>query len=387
MERASNSFSVLQATAAIVGLAIILWSFGLPSLRFAEAANVTTLSDTLSDSAPSVVSNHTITFTTPTGVANGETITIDFSDGPFVVGSVNETDIDLATTSDYTIGAACGAVDASAVFSGTTLTITMCVAGGYSIPANGTTTIKIGTNATFSGDTGDANAQLTNPVAGSRQIQVTAGSVDTGETRVAIVPVVTVTASVDTLFTFTVAGVAGGSTVNTADTTGGTTTPTTIPFGELLANTASTAAQDLTVVTNARNGFVVTVQSDGQLDSTTGADIDGYRNGNFETTAVAWEGPTPSLGDEDTYGHWGITSDDAALTSGLTNPFNAGAGGDRFVSASTTPVEIFRHTAPTDGTVTGEGTTRVGYKVQVGSLQEAATDYTATLTYVATPVF
>ena len=40
MYRASNAFSVLQATAAIVGLAILLWSFGLPSLRFAEAANL-----------------------------------------------------------------------------------------------------------------------------------------------------------------------------------------------------------------------------------------------------------------------------------------------------------------------------------------------------------
>ena len=51
-----------------------LWSFGLPSFRFAEAANVTSFSDTLSDSAPSVVANHTIQFVTPTGLAAGEII-------------------------------------------------------------------------------------------------------------------------------------------------------------------------------------------------------------------------------------------------------------------------------------------------------------------------
>lgn len=386
MKRALNTFSILQATAAILALATILWSLGLSSIRFAEAANVTTFSDTLSNSAPGAVSNHTITFTTPTGVANTETITVDFSDGPFVVGSVDFTDIDVATTSgEFSLAANCGGTeDASAVFGGTTLTITMCAGDGGLIAANGTTTIEIGFNAT---NQTNGDQRLTNPVAGSHEINLTAGSVDTGTTQVAMVNTVTVTASVDTLFTFTVTGVVGGSTVNTFDTTGGTTTPTTIPFGVLEADTASTAAQDLEVTTNARNGFVVTVQSDGQLDSLNGADIDGFRNGNYDTTAVAWEAPSASVGSEETYGHWGVTSDDPTLTSGLTNPFNAGAGGNRFVSASTTPVEVFRHTGPTDGATTGVGTTRVGYKVEVSALQEGAEDYQAILTYVATPVF
>ncbi|MEK7638660.1 MAG: hypothetical protein AAB388_00720 [Patescibacteria group bacterium] len=385
MHRTSQTFSVLQATAAIVGLAIFLWSVGLPSLRFAEAANVSSFSDTLSDSAPTVASDHTIVFTTPTGVANGSTITLDFADGPFVVGSVNDTDIDVATTSDFTLAADCtGSEQASAAFSGTTLTITFCAGDGGSIPTNGTTTIEIGLNATSGGA---GNAQLTNPAAGSYEINATAGASDTGSTRVMILSSVTVTASVDTIFTFTVSGVTSGQAVNTADTTGGATTATTIPFGELSANTASTAAQDLAVTTNARNGFVVTVVTDQQLSSTNGADIDSFRNGNGDTVAVAWEAPSETLGDEDTYGHWGVASDDDTLTSGLTNPFNVGSGGDRFVAALTSPVEVFRHTGPADGTGQGEGTTRVGYKVEIGGLQEAASDYTATLTYVATPVF
>jgi hypothetical protein len=209
MKGTSNTFNVLQATAAIVGLAIILWSFGLPSLRFAEAANVTQLSDTLSDSAPSVVSDHTITFITTNPVANGETITIDFSDGPFVVGAVDYTDIDvLDDTNDLTATSTCAGAseEVAASFTGTLLTIEFCSGNGASLPANGTTTIKIGLNATF-GDTG--NAQLTNPAAGSTKINIVSGGTpDTGETIVAIVPSVTVTASVDTRFTFTVSGVA-----------------------------------------------------------------------------------------------------------------------------------------------------------------------------------
>ena len=385
MHRTHQTFSVLQATAALVAAATVLWSLGFSSIRFAEAANITSVSDTLSDSAPSVVSNHTITFTTPTGVANGETITVDFSDGPFVVGSVDYTDIDVAAASDFTVAADCtGTEQVGAAFSGTTLTLTFCSGDGGSIPANGTTTIEIGTNATF-GVAGDQ--QLTNPVAGSYKINITAGASDSGSTRVAIIDNVTVTATVDTLFQFTVSGVAGGQTVNTADTTGGTTTATTIPFGVLQANTASTAAQDLSVTTNARNGFVVTVTADSQLVSATGADIDGFKDGNYDSTPVAWASPSATVGSENTYGHWGITSDDPTLTAGLTDIFNAGGGGDRFVSASTTPVEVFRHDGPADGTVTGQGTTRVGYKVEISSLQEAADDYTATLTYVATPVF
>ena len=272
MHRTSNAFSVLQATAATVGFAIILWSFGLPSLRFAEAANVTSFSDTLSDSAPGAVSDHTLQFTTLTGIANGSTIVVDFSNGPFVVGSVNHTDIDVATTSDFTLAANCsGSEEASAAFSGTTLTITFCSGDGGLVPSNGTTTIHIGLNAT-SQVAGDA--QLTNPAVGSYHIPLTAGASDSGETRVAIVNPVPVSASVDTIFTFTVDGVNNGQAVNTADTTGGDTSATAIPFGRLTSGNASTAAQDLTVVTNSRSGFVVTVQTNQQLLSSNGSDID-----------------------------------------------------------------------------------------------------------------
>jgi hypothetical protein len=390
MFRTFQSFSLLQATAAIVALTIVLWSIGFPSLRFVDAANVITLSNTLSSSAPSGPSDHEIYFVTPSGVANSETIEIDFSDGPFVVGSVDYTDIDvLDDTNDLTVGPNClSTEEVGASFSGTTLTLTFCLGDGASIPAFGTTTILIGENATFGGDGGDGDAQLTNPAAGSYQIGLTVGSQDVGETRVAITPTVLVTAAVDTEFTFTVSGVASGQTINVADISDASTTATEIEFGQLTGGNATTGAQDLTVSTNAANGFVVTVIADQQLTASNGADIDGFRNGNFDTTPVAWESPTPVLGDDDTYGHWGITTDDDTLTAGLTDPFDAGGAGGLYVSASSTaPVEVFRHDGPTNGTGTGEGTTRVGYKVEISNLQEAADDYEATLTYVATPVF
>lgn len=382
MHRAFNTFSVLQAIAATVTFAIVLWAMGAPSIRFAEAASVTDFSDTLSTSEPSVGSNHTIEFVSPNGIGTAQSITLTFGAG-FDLSTIGEEDIDLLENG---VAESIGGQWSVAT---TSSTIVITSGGIASIAGGATTTIRIGTHATAPGDTPNTpDSQIINPTAGSHEVSVSAGATpDTGTTQVAIVATVEVSAAVDTQFTFTVAGVVGGSNVNTADTTGGTTTATTIPFGELDIGTASTAAQDLTVVTNAANGFVVTVVTDQQLTATNGADIDGFRNGNFDTTPVQWEAPSESLGDEDTYGHWGVTSDDPTVGVGLTDDFNTGGGGDRFVSASTTPVEVFRHTGPTDGTTTGEGTTRVGYKVEISALQEAATDYTATLTYVATPVF
>jgi hypothetical protein len=380
MKRASNTFSVLQATAAIVSLAIIFWSLGLPSFQFVEAANVTTLSDTLSDSGPSVVSNHTIVFTTPTGVAAGETIVITFPDNAsdFDLSTIGFEDIDLAsTTGDYTLaGSASGETWG---VSTTTFSITLTSATAVLAP-NATVTIEIGTNALFGGGT---QTQIVNPAVigggNSYEVLITAGSTpDTGSMRLVIVPSVEVTATVDTIFTFTVAGVAGGQDAN-GETTTGPSTATTIPFGTLVALTASTAAQLLTVNTNAVNGFVVTVTADGQLRSATGADIDGFVNGNYTTTPTDWAPPTPVLGTESSYGHWGLTTDDSDITTPMASGF--------FVSASTSPVEVFSHDGPSIGTGVGVGTTTVGYNVEISGLQEAANDYTATLTYVATPVF
>ncbi len=383
MFRTHSTFSLLQATAVIATLATIMWSVGGPALRFAEAANVISFSDTLSDSAPIVDANHTITFVTPTGMPAGETISIEFGTTSFAgIGSLVAQDLDLnisGVEQSLVDGAASGA-NWGVVAAGTVIDIT---SGTTTVGANATVTIQIGTNAT-TGGTG--SNQITNPSVGSYEITVAVGNTDTGATRVAIVNAVTVTATVETIFDFTVLGVDSGLGVN-GDTTTATSTSTAIPFGVLQADTLATAAQDLQVETNASNGFVVTVQTDQQLTSSNGADIDGFVDGSYATTPTLWSGPAQTLGSEATYGHWGITTNDASVTPGLTDEFGVGGSGQEYVSASTSPVEIFRHNGPTNGTNQGVGLTRVGYSVEVSALQEAANDYTATLTYVATPVF
>lgn len=380
MFRTEKTVLLLKTIATIAGLAILLWSLGLPSLRFADAANITTVSDTLSDSAPLASADHTIVFTTPSGVANTETIIIDFSAGFTNGAGVDYTDIDVATTSDYSIATDCsGSEDIGASFAGLILTLEFCSGDGASIPAYGTTTIQIGDNATG----GAANQQLVNSATeGSKQIDFTVGSQDSGSTVVVILDDVLVTASVNTVFTFSVAGLAGGQSVNGVTTTG-TTSSTSIPFGTLEADTATTTGQVLTVVTNASNGYIVTVQIDQPLLSSTGADIDGFVEGSNTNTPVVWAAPVDVVGSENTYGHWGITSDDATTTRDAGDEFNA----SEFASASTSPRVVMSHDGPANGTGTGIGTTRVGYRVEISDLQEAGDDYETTLTYVATPTF
>lgn len=381
MLKTEKTVILLKTIATVAGFAIILWSLGLPSLRFADAANITDVSDTLSDSAPSALSNHTISFVTPTGVANGGTTTIAFPAGFTTISSIVATDIDFATTSDMTVGDDCtGSERVRAFDSGQNLVFVFCPGDGGSLAAGATTTIEIGTNATF-GTTG--TNRITNPAAeGSFEIGFTVGASDAGWTRVVILSDVLVTAAVDTIFTFAVAGLPAGTAVNGTTTTGSTGS-TTIPFGTLTSGVATTTAQRLTVNTNASNGYVVTVQLDQALQSSTGADIDGFAQGSYTNTPIAWAAPTNLVGSENTYGHWGITSDDDTTTRDAGDEFNA----NEWASASTSPRVVMSHTGPANGTGTGTGTTTVGYKVQIGGLQEAGDDYTATLTYVATPTF
>lgn len=372
MYTTEKTVTLLRTIAIIVGLAVTMWSLGLGTLQFVDAANITDVSDTLSDSAPSASANHTISFVSPSGAATSTTIVVTFPGSSFGLTNIGEEDIDLlvnGTNRSNTLW--------SVSSTSNSITITL---GSTAIAAGATTTLLIGTHAT---NEGSPNTQITNPAAeGSYELGFTVGASDTGWTRVVILDDVLVTAAVDTVFTFTVSGLPAGSSVNGTTTTGATGS-TSIPFGTLQAGVATTTAQQLSVSTNAANGYSVTVQIDQPLQSSTGADIDAFIEGADTITPTAWVPPTPTLGQENSYGHWGITSDDATTTRSVGDEFNL----NEWASASTSPRVVMGHTGPANGTGVGVGTTTVGYKVQISSLQEAGDDYSTTLTYVATPVF
>jgi hypothetical protein len=351
-----------RVVAMLVACAMVLWSVG--AYTTAQAANLVEVSDTLTDSGPSALSGHFFSFEIPTGST-------------------------VASTSDYVITFPAGFTGVNTVVSGN---LTVRLNGGAPITignfAAGAQTLTFDNVPAVAGDV--ITVQLvegivTNPASiQSYEFLITVANAtsDSGRTRVAIVNYVTVTAVVQTTFDFTVSGLATSTAINATSTTG-STTATQIPFGVLQANQIYTMAQRLNVTTNARNGFVVTVEQDGNLRSSTGADIDGFIDGAYTNTPVAWAAPTNSLLLENTWGHWGLTSNDSDLNAG---EFTSG-GGNKWVAASTTPRQVFSHTGPANGTTQDYGLATVGYQVQVSPLQEAGDDYQTTLMYIATPTF
>jgi hypothetical protein len=355
---------ILSVTFVVMAGVVLPWN--------SEAAALTVISAVVTDSAPGVDTNYTLSWNSDTPVAGGETIKIQFDpeNDAFNLSGLVDGDIDLT---NMTLVSSCSGGPGDEV----TVTIdnaapdenvTFTVCPGHTVPA-GTTTVAF------------QNEHIGNPASiGSYQIVIGGTQANSGATEVAIVEPLTLSAAVDTSLTFTITGVATSTSVN-GETTTGSTSPSVIEFGRLVANSPKVMAQQLAVSTNARQGFTVTVQQNQNLQSSSGADIDMFINGNANVTPTAWVSPAAIITNENTFGHYGVTSEDADLN------------GDEFGTAlyagnfATTSRVIFSHNGPADGATPNIGMTRVAYKIEISSLQEAGNDYSNRLTYVCTPLF
>ena len=371
-----------KSISAFLIAVILMWACGMPAwINYASAANLTNVSDTIVDSDLSVQTNHTIVFTTPTGIVADDTnFTITFPAG-FNMGSIDEDDIDVSgsVTAELTTAADCtGAEEIGIARVGQVITFQVCSGDGGDIVATETLTIEIGTHADASGV--GAN-RIQNPgTAQSYEITIGGTMTDGGALRVAIIDDVVVTAAVSTRLTFTIEGVNAGVDIN-GHTTDATSTATSMPFGTLVVDTPKVVGQKLLVQTNANNGFTVTVAQDENLVSASTADIDLFANNDATSTPRTWISPSADVTDENTWGHYGITSEDQTL-----------AGGDDFGSQLyagniVTAREIFYHDGPANATAEHIGTTEIAIRMEVSSMQEAGNDYTNILTYVCTPIF
>lgn len=115
----TNVEALHRVVAMLVAVAVLAVSVGF--YTNVEAANLTSFSNTLSDSDRNALSNHTIQFTIPTsspGVIAGGTIVVQFPAG-FNMGSVAFGDIDFAINgTDQTLAAAPSGVTWGAAVSG-----------------------------------------------------------------------------------------------------------------------------------------------------------------------------------------------------------------------------------------------------------------------------
>ncbi len=377
------SYSMPKSVAAVTALALLAWAFGLPTwIHQARAANVADFSDTLSDSDLGVDAMHTITFTTSNAMTSGQDFAIYFDQGSDRFDFTGVLDSDLQSgESGFTAvvpGSCSGAASEIELSVGAGDYIQGNVCAGDTVAA-GAITIQVGAANFVNNPAAEDTAGFVISLQGTGATPIA----DEGDTRVYIIDDVTVTAEVNTIFEFSINPVANGTLVDGVDTTTGTSTATSVPFGILAPNTPNVIAQELRVNTNAYNGFAVTVEADQTLTAGNTATIDTFIDGLDTAVSTAWQGPAGTFSQLDTYGHWGLTSDDSAVAAG--DFFNNAEYVGNFVG---NPVEVFYHDAAVvESAGQGIGTTTVAYKAEIMELQEAAKDYTATLTYVATPVF
>jgi hypothetical protein len=385
---ARNSMSQI---AIIVIFSVLFWALGMPTfLNKAHAAYMSQISDELGNSAPAAMATHLINFTTSTSTFAGQTFSVilDPNGGQFTEYQSLATTTDI-TVSGFTQVATSGACPGSGdnaypaplnYNTGTNEGIVWTVCPGNTIPA-GHVSIGIGSTST--------KLWQNPPSTGSYIIDITGTSLANGETRIAIVNNVTLTASVNTSFTFTVTGLATSTAVN-GETSTGSSTATNLAFGTLVPGAPSSVAQKLNVTTNASNGFFVTVQENQPPTSGTGNIIYLFKDGATTTSPIVWTTPRGIINQNQTYGHFGISSDDSdeGGTYGIANS-------GEFHATSTTPYVgniifprlVFSNNGPADGLTQDVGKADVIYKIEISALQAAGNDYTNTLTYVATPIF
>ncbi len=353
----------------------LAWAVGLPAyLNIVSAAGLTDISDTITSSAPSATTNHSFSWNQTTAVTAGQTIeiTLDPGGNAFAITALVAADFTTETGLDVVAGGACSGAASEAELSTTAnpdkVILTVCTGDTVSTGAKVLTT---------------ANSRFTNPaVVGSYVIRFGGTQADSGDTRVAIISQVTMSAIVPTSLTFTISGVASSTSLAGGLQTSTSTSATAIGFGNLDVGDDEIGAQLLSVATNASNGFQVTVFQNQNLTSSGLDDIDLFKDGAATAVPTAWTSPLNTLGSEATYGHYGITSDDTGLTAG-----NEFVGGTLYAGNLASARQVMYNTVASNGVGVGLGTTTVAYRIEIASLQEAGTDYNNVLTYVCTPIF
>jgi len=326
--------------------------------REAMAASITSFSDTVSNLTASTAANHTIQFTTPTGVASGGTIILTFDNSTSIDAALTYADIDFRYNStDVTLAAApSGATIGVVRTSPLILTFTN---GTTVIPAVATIIIKVGTHTSVGGT---GTKQITNGSAGTTLLRVSGTFGDTGAVAMSIITssVVAVSAEVLASLSFTVSDNTiyfgnlrtGGACFAQGTDPGYVTCPTT----------TETEAFTLSASTNAATGYTVSVQG---TTLTSGANT---------IDALASNLPS-SPGTE----QFGLRIDETGGSGIVSAPY--AASGFAYTGTSSTPATVATSTTPSSTT-----TYSVRYLANISATTEAGS-YTTSHTYVATGNF
>lgn len=167
---------------------------------------------------------------------------------------------------------------------------------------------------------------------------------------------------------FSVNGLSAGVTT-AGETIDATSTSNQINFGHILPNETLETGQQISVVTNATEGYQVFLFSDGDLTDAYGNVIEAITSTN--ETPASWS--TTCSGTQSCIGYH---STDAVLADGSTRF----APLDSYAALDTVPKEVMSATFPTNDQHD------IVYKLFVSDQQDAG-NYLTNLTYIAVPVF
>ncbi len=329
------------------------------------AAELNNMSDTLSSAKINTVSNHTIVFTTPTGLGNGSTTVITFQSDFSIPAGLDFTDVDINVGGAYV-----GSTTIAALPTGTTLgvvrtsttTITITASSSAVIAPGAIVYVRIGTNA-IHGVTGDQ--QITNATTnGNKTVNVAGTMTDRGTTTVDLLTndTVQVNAVVPQSLTFSISsnsisfGNLGSGLVKYASST------------NTAGDTASTSAHNLQIGTNAPSGYTVTVQ---------GQTLTSQQNSNNTITAIGNTPAAISMGTE----QFGIYATKSGGINGTIDATYSTLSAFGYDATATTSATFASGTSSTN-----TETFLLYYIANIAPLTEAGT-YSANLVYVGTSNF
>ncbi len=350
-------------------------------------------SDKLSDSRPSVTSNHAIAFTTndsldDTGGSSSDTVVLTFP-ADFSLANITCADIDVATGTQFLLNVAgnetrtnCPNTPTSwgMLIDSTGPTITLTTPSSVkTFVATGTPiTISIGSSATSQNQ---GVHWITNPsAAGIYTISVGGTFGGSGNMLVSINSGISVQVSIPESLAFTVSSVAAVNCTadDGASVTAIGTSPTSVSLGTFPVNTFSIGCQDLVVSTNAGAGYSLTTQETSAMSTVDGKytipDTTCDAGSCSESAAAAWTDAT-----KNGFGHTCFNQDNnnncnAAYSNGTKfRQFANIAGGEtpQAIMSSSTPASV---------------TARIKFRLSVGASQAAGT-YKTQILYIINGTF
>ena len=342
----------------------IVFFASLAQIELAYAAALTTLSDTQSSLKINALSDHTIQFVTPTGVAASGTIAITFPAG-YVMGTSTVNNVDFATSTSASCSGFTDAplallpANATWGYSTSSQTITFTSGTGV-IPANRCIQIRIGSNAISQAS---GTTQITNPsVATTTAIITIAGTFgDTGTITQNIITddTVLISATVQQSLTFA---------LSTTTIFFGTLSSTNAKFASSTnssGDTLETIAHTISVSTNAPSGYNISIR---------GQTLTSQQSATNTITAIGIVVASSTINSE----QFGIRATSTGGTGATIDPTYAALTSYGYNATATTSASFAVGSGATNVTTFG-----LRYVANIAGLTEAGT-YVANLIYVAT---